>query len=51
MSLGTAIGIDAGIAYGVAMVAAFCLPETRGRNLDATLVAADPLDKGAAQQA
>lgn len=34
MSLGAAIGIDAGIAYGVAVVAALCLPETRGRNLD-----------------
>ena len=36
MSLGSAIGIDAGIAYGVAMLAALCLPETRGRNLEAT---------------
>jgi len=35
MSLGSAIGIDAGIAYGVAMLAALCLPETRGRNLEA----------------
>ncbi|UFH51338.1 MFS transporter [Pseudomonas sp. KNUC1026] len=34
MSLGGAIGIDAGIAYGVAMIAALALPETRGRNLD-----------------
>lgn len=51
MSLGSAIGIDAGIAYGVAMIAAFCLPETRGRNLEATPPVAEPLDKGAAQQA
>lgn len=35
MSLGSAIGIDAGIAYGVAVIAALCLPETRGRNLEA----------------
>jgi hypothetical protein len=35
MSLGAAIGIDAGIAYGVAVIAALCLPETRGRNLEA----------------
>ena len=34
MSLGSAIGIDAGIAYGVAVIAALALPETRGRNLD-----------------
>ncbi|WP_248799431.1 MFS transporter [Pseudomonas sp. MWU13-2105] len=33
MSLGSAIGIDAGIAYGVAVLAALALPETRGRNL------------------
>ena len=36
MSLGSAIGIDAGIAYGVAMIAVLCLPETRGRTLEAT---------------
>jgi MFS family permease len=36
MSLGSAIGIDAGIAYGVAVIAAMALPETRGRTLDAT---------------
>lgn len=50
MSLGTAIGIDAGIAYGVAMVAAFCLPETRGRNLQAAS-APDPAEKTVPQQA
>ena len=33
MSLGSAIGIDAGIAYGVAVIAALALPETRGRSL------------------
>jgi len=36
MSLGSAIGIDAGIAYGVAVIAALCLPETRGRTLENT---------------
>jgi len=36
MSLGSAIGIDAGIAYGVAVIAAMLLPETKGRSLDAT---------------
>lgn len=40
MSLGSAIGIDAGIAYGVAVIAALCLPETRGRNLEACDAAA-----------
>ncbi|MGE8459379.1 MAG: MFS transporter, partial [Pseudomonas alloputida] len=38
MSLGSAIGIDAGIAYGVAVIAALCLPETRGRNLESAPV-------------
>lgn len=37
MSLGSAIGIDAGVAYGVAVIAALCLPETRGRSLDAAI--------------
>jgi hypothetical protein len=40
MSLGSAIGIDAGIAYGVAVIAALCLPETRGRSLEATVPSA-----------
>ncbi|MGH8416445.1 MAG: MFS transporter [Pseudomonas sp.] len=40
MSLGSAIGIDAGIAYGVAVIAALCLPETRGRSLEASAAAA-----------
>ncbi|MBK4769016.1 MAG: MFS transporter [Pantoea sp. Morm] len=34
MSLGQAIGIDTGIAYGVAVIAALILPETRGRPLE-----------------
>ncbi|MCP2089924.1 UNVERIFIED_ORG: MFS family permease [Paraburkholderia sediminicola] len=33
MSLGMAIGIDAAIAYGLAMVAVLLLPETRGKRL------------------
>ncbi|SAL05576.1 major facilitator transporter [Caballeronia arationis] len=36
MSLGTAIGIDAAIAYGLAMVAVLLLPETRGKRLRPT---------------
>jgi MFS family permease len=45
MSLGSAIGIDAGIAYGVAVIAALCLPETRGRSLEGSAAptpSADP---------
>ncbi|CAN7741807.1 MFS transporter [Paraburkholderia terricola] len=33
MSLGIAIGIDAAIAYGLAMIAVLLLPETRGKRL------------------
>jgi len=50
MSLGSAIGIDAGIAYGVAVLAALALPETRGRNLQDTLTAAAPAKGGDAHQ-
>ena len=42
MSLGSAIGIDAGIAYGVAVIAALALPETRGRNLNTDQPATAP---------
>ena len=35
MSLGAAIGIDAGVAYGLALLTVLALPETRGRALDA----------------
>jgi hypothetical protein len=35
MSLGTAIGIDAAIAYAIVAVAVLMLPETRGRDLAA----------------
>jgi MFS family permease len=34
MSLGTAIGIDAAVAYSLVLIALFLLPETRGRRLD-----------------
>lgn len=33
LSLGTAIGVCAAAAYAVMVVAALCLPETRGRDL------------------
>jgi len=33
MSLGTAIGIDAGLAYALVLVAVLMLPETRGKQL------------------
>ena len=33
MPLGSALGIDAGIAYGLVVVAALMLPETKGRKL------------------
>ncbi|GAB7528300.1 MFS transporter [Pseudomonas sp. 3A(2025)] len=42
MSLGSAIGIDAGIAYGVAVLAALALPETKGRNLNDAVESASP---------
>ena len=38
MSLGTAIGIDAAIAYAIVAVAVLMLPETRGRDLAAVTV-------------
>ncbi|MBV6752837.1 MFS transporter [Pseudomonas chlororaphis] len=46
MSLGSAIGIDAGIAYGVAVLAALALPETKGRNLQESVpeVASAPVN-------
>ncbi|ADG17309.1 MFS transporter [Paraburkholderia atlantica] len=34
MSLGTAIGIDAGLAYAIVVLSVLMLPETRGRMLD-----------------
>ncbi|WP_186036603.1 MFS transporter [Burkholderia gladioli] len=42
MSLGTALGIDAGIAYGLVVIAALMLPETRGRRIAAPLAANQP---------
>ena len=35
MSLGTAIGIDASLAYSLVVIAVFFLPETKGRDLAA----------------
>jgi MFS family permease len=37
MSLGAAIGIDAGLAYGLVVVAVLLLPETRGKALRTTV--------------
>jgi MFS family permease len=42
MSLGTAIGIDATIAYSIVVVSVLLLPETRGRALDQNRVDAAP---------
>jgi MFS family permease len=39
MSLGTAIGIDASVAYSLVIVAILLLPETRGKMLDGELAA------------
>jgi MFS family permease len=36
MPLGTALAIDAGLAYGLVVVAALLLPETRGRRIAAS---------------
>ncbi|HZZ04939.1 MAG TPA: MFS transporter [Paraburkholderia sp.] len=46
MSLGMAIGIDAAIAYGLAMIAVLLLPETRGKRLRGVVPesAADAVD-------
>jgi hypothetical protein len=33
MPLGSALGIDAGIAYGLVVVAALMLPETKNRRI------------------
>ena len=35
LALGQAIGVFAGVAYGVVVIAALLLPETRGRDLTA----------------
>ncbi|BBP79500.1 MFS transporter [Pseudomonas gingeri NCPPB 3146 = LMG 5327] len=50
MSLGSAIGIDAGIAYGVAVLAALALPETKGRNLQGAAPDAPPIRRADARQ-
>ncbi|MBC7950581.1 MAG: MFS transporter [Rhodospirillaceae bacterium] len=41
-SLGTAIGVDAGLAYSLVLVAVLMLPETRGKALQQDLPAAAP---------
>jgi hypothetical protein len=33
LSLGTAIGVCAAVAYAMVVIVALCLPETRGRDL------------------
>lgn len=42
MSLGMAIGIDAAIAYGLAMIAVLLLPETRGKRLRGVVAESTP---------
>jgi len=42
MALGAAIGTFAALAYGVVVVAAMTLPETRGRTLEQVLVPVRP---------
>lgn len=44
MSLGTAIGIDAGLAYSLVLVAVLMLPETRGKALDGAIDASSAAD-------
>ncbi|BCG02669.1 MFS transporter (plasmid) [Paraburkholderia sp. PGU19] len=42
MSLGTAIGIDAGLAYSIVVLSVLMLPETRGRALGEAVLEAGP---------
>jgi len=51
MSLGHAIGIDAAVAYGLAMVTVLMLPETRGKKLVPTKVESEGRAAGMPQQA
>lgn len=44
MSLGSAIGLDAGLAYALVVVAVLALPETRGRDLAKTTSSGAPVD-------
>lgn len=44
MPLGRAIGIDAGFAYGLVVLAVLLLPETRGRSLQGPLVGRGVID-------
>jgi hypothetical protein len=34
MTLGAAIGLFSVVAYGLLVIAAYCLPETKGKELD-----------------
>ncbi|MCC8393176.1 MFS transporter [Paraburkholderia sp. MMS20-SJTR3] len=49
MSLGTAIGIDAGLAYSIVVLSVLMLPETRGRTLGETTL--EPEHTGALSHA
>ncbi len=52
MPLGAALGIDAGVAYGLVVIAALLLPETRGRRIAAATASAAQSDsKSSAQPA
>jgi MFS family permease len=44
MSLGAAIGVFAAVAYGLLVIAAYCLPETRGKELDPGNAVPQPAD-------
>jgi len=46
MPIGQALGIDAGVAYGLVVIAALMLPETRGRRIES-----DSVQAGSAEHA
>jgi MFS family permease len=41
MPIGSALGIDAGAAYGLVVIAAWLLPETKGRKIAATVASSE----------
>jgi hypothetical protein len=49
MSLGTAIGIDAGVAYAIVVLSVLMLPETRDRTLGAASKSLSPADAAASK--
>ncbi|MGH8779917.1 MFS transporter [Paraburkholderia sp.] len=51
MPLGAALGIDAGIAYGLVVLAALMLPETKGRKLAAVEASANDTAADASRRA